>query len=88
MVSNINVMAADFAISIKNLTCESKVVLVFHKHNTMKMYMGVEVYLLAIVTSALNGDGDRSGTVVKVLCYKMEGRWFDPIWCRWNFSLT
>ena len=22
--------------------------------------------------------GDRGGTVVKVLCYKSEGRWFDP----------
>jgi len=28
------------------------------------------------------------GTVVKVLCYKSEGRWFDPSWCHWNFSLT
>ena len=27
-------------------------------------------------------------TVVKVLRYKSEGRWFDPIWCHWNFSLT
>jgi len=26
--------------------------------------------------------------VVKVLCYKSEGRWFDPSWCHWNFSLT
>ena len=25
---------------------------------------------------------------VKVLCYKSEGRCFDPRWCRWNFSLT
>ena len=25
--------------------------------------------------------GDRRGTVVKVLCYKSEGRWFDPSWC-------
>ena len=24
--------------------------------------------------------GDRGGTVVKVLCYKSEGRWFDPKW--------
>ena len=30
---------------------------------------------------------DRGGTVVKVLCYKSEGRWFDPSWCHWNFSL-
>ena len=28
------------------------------------------------------------GTVVKVLCYKSEGRMFDPSWCHWNFSLT
>ena len=27
-------------------------------------------------------------TVVKVLCYKSEGRWFDPSWCHWKFSLT
>ena len=26
--------------------------------------------------------GDHGGTVVKVLCYKSEGRWFDPRWCR------
>jgi len=23
-------------------------------------------------------NGDRGSTVVKVLCYKSEGRWFDP----------
>jgi hypothetical protein len=27
------------------------------------------------------------GTVVKVLRYKSEGRWFDPSWCNWNFSV-
>ena len=26
--------------------------------------------------------------MVKVLCYKSEGRWFDPSWCYCNFSLT
>jgi hypothetical protein len=31
--------------------------------------------------------GDRGGTVVKVLCYKSEGRWFDSRWCHWNSSL-
>ena len=31
---------------------------------------------------------DRGSTAVKVLCYKSEGRWFDPSWCHWNFSLT
>ena len=29
--------------------------------------------------------GDRGSTVVKLLCYKSGGRWFDPSWCRWNF---
>jgi len=32
--------------------------------------------------------GGRGGAVVKVLCYKSEGRWFDPRWCHWNISLT
>ena len=27
-------------------------------------------------------------TVVKVLRYKSEGRWFDSRWSHWNFSLT
>ena len=26
--------------------------------------------------------GDRASTLVKVLCYKSEGRWFDPSWCQ------
>jgi hypothetical protein len=32
--------------------------------------------------------GDRGGTVVKVLRYKSEDRWFDSRICHWNFSLT
>jgi hypothetical protein len=32
--------------------------------------------------------GDRSGTVIKMLRYKSDGRWFDPRWCHWNVSLT
>jgi len=31
--------------------------------------------------------GDRGSTVVKVLCYKSEGRWLDPSWCHWNFFI-
>ena len=31
---------------------------------------------------------DRGSTVVEVLCYKSEGRWFNSRWCHWNFSLT
>jgi len=29
----------------------------------------------------LHLKGDRGSTVVKVLCYTYEGRWFDPSWC-------
>ena len=29
--------------------------------------------------------GDRGSTVVKVLYYNSEGRWFDPSWCQWIF---
>ena len=32
--------------------------------------------------------GDRDGTLVKVLCYKSDGRWFDSRLYHWNFSLT
>jgi len=31
---------------------------------------------------------NRDSTVAKVLLYKSEGRWFDPRWYHWNFSLT
>ena len=30
----------------------------------------------------------RGSTVVKVLCYKSDGCWFDPSCCQWNFSVT
>jgi len=40
----------------------------------------VQLYILQCV--------DRGRTVVKVICYKSEGRWFDPSWCQWNLSLT
>jgi hypothetical protein len=39
------------------------------------------------IATLLSGTAD-GGTVVKVLCYKSEGRWFDSRWCHWNFSLT
>ena len=29
--------------------------------------------------------GDRGNTVVKLLCYKSEGRWLDPSWCQGIF---
>jgi len=44
--------------------------------------------LLPIIIMVKVKVGYRSSTVVKVLCYKSEGRWFDPSWCHWNFSLS
>ena len=41
-----------------------------------------------IIVSFLLMFRDRCSTVVKVLCYKSEGLWFDSGWCHWNFSLT
>jgi hypothetical protein len=38
--------------------------------------------------ASLISSGTFIRTVVKVLRYKSEGRWFDPRWCHWNFSLT
>ena len=46
------------------------------------------MYILNIYLNIYIYMGDRGSTVVKVLCYKSEGRWFDPSWCQWNFSLT
>jgi len=31
--------------------------------------------------------GDRGSTVVKVLCYKSDGRCFDSSWCQWIFFI-
>ena len=45
-------------------------------------YVGVGVS--AKFLSTLGNMGDRGGTVVKVMCYKSEGRWIDPSWCPWN----
>jgi len=36
-------------------------------------------------SKVLKARGDRGSSVVKVLCYKSEGRWFDPSWCQWIF---
>jgi len=43
---------------------------------------------LQVFVTYLTGSGDLGSTVVKVLCYKSEGRWFDFGWCHGNFSLT
>jgi hypothetical protein len=51
----------------------------------MLSYCSKTSYHLAIKYGGGTADG---GTVVKVLCYNSEGRWFDSRWCHWNFSLT
>ena len=38
-----------------------------------------------ILWPVLEAARDRGSTVVKLLCYKSEGRWFDPSWCQWIF---
>jgi len=48
----------------------------------------IGIVVISEITSSYVCNGNRGGTVVKVLCYKLEGRWFDPSWCHWNFSLT
>jgi len=52
----------------------------------MEEYNGITLPFFTLTHFILKGD--RGGTVVKVLCYKSEGRWFDSSWCHWNFSLT
>ena len=45
---------------------------------------GIELVTFRFVAEHLNHSGDRVSTVVKVLCYKSEGRWFDPSWGQWT----
>ena len=49
----------------------------------------VQKPLQSVISSfPLEVERDRGSSVVKVLCHKSEGRWFDSSWCHWNFSLT
>jgi len=45
-------------------------------------------FYIRICYSIYKEFGDRGGTVVKLLCYTSEGRWFDPSWCHWNFGVN
>jgi len=52
----------------------------------LMMFTGRNMWHGYIKTSFLfpqYSRGDRGSTVVKVLCYKSEGRWLDPSWCHW-----
>ena len=44
----------------------------------------VSVCLCSWIFSCTNSPNSGS-TAVKALCYKSEGRWFDPSWCQWIF---
>ena len=66
-----------------------------HCFYVIQMFSWLQYVVLAmfydkhfVLLQLLFGVGDRGSTVVKVLCYKSEGRWFEPRWCQWNFSLT
>jgi hypothetical protein len=54
----------------------------------MSGLLSVMVVSIIIIIIIIIIIGDRGSTAVKVLRYKSEGRWFDPRWCHWNFSLT
>ena len=41
-----------------------------------------------LLMTSLHTVGDGGSKMVKVICYKSEGDWFDSRWCHWNFSLT
>ena len=36
-------------------------------------------------THTVKYQGDHGSAMVKMLCYKSVGRWFDPSWCQWKF---
>ena len=67
--------------------------LTLYMKSWLRFYWSVEKFQI-LLKSAKNiwhftwsAEYDRGGTVVKVLCYKSEGRCFDSRWCHWNFSL-
>ena len=45
-------------------------------------------YLMFTPTLFSSFGGDRGSSVVKAMCCKSEGHWFDCRWCHLNFSLT
>jgi len=59
---------------------------------TLPFCLMMALYKCAETCSVINFNmfyvGDRGNTVVKVLCYNLECRWFDSTLCHWNFSLT
>ena len=57
-------------------------------HTNVKLWNSVLYsHTLLLLTSVLilSSHQNRGSTVVKVLCYKSEGRWFDPSSWQWIF---
>ena len=53
-----------------------------HSSSPLPAHNGVHFIIsLVLCIRVLHYLGDRGSTVVKVLCYKSEGRWFDSSWC-------
>jgi hypothetical protein len=58
----------------------------FSNQRLNNFFLSPHLRLLDLIV--VMGICDHGGTVVKVLRYKSEGRWFDSRWCHWNFSLA
>jgi len=48
--------------------------------------LSAPLYIYRMIRCYTYNFGDRGSTVVKVLYYKSEDRWFDPKWCQWIFQ--
>ena len=78
-------LTVDFSLELDRFTINiMSIALQFYAYCFIK----VTNLIIWIFLCILIPGGDCGSTVVKVLCYKSEGRWFDPSWYHWNFSLT
>jgi len=68
-------------VRLGNTGLAAKNYLFISAHFTVSFWNIIYIYIYIYM-------GDRGATVVKVLCYKSVGLWFDPSWCHWDFSLT
>jgi hypothetical protein len=69
--------------AVLSVVCDVPSIVVFCSE-TIESFPGTASKFIIIIIIIIIGD--RGGTVVNVLCYKWEGRWFDSRWCHWNFS--
>ena len=47
------------------------------------LYVCVDLVHVSMYINQMYITFNRGSTVVKMLCYKSEGRRFDPSWCQW-----